>query len=114
MLLGRVRRRISAYVLPRFFCSLSLCLALLCLSITLLFQGSDGNFRAFLDCTEAGLMLPWWLNGVLIYMPIGTLLTLDAMIALLNSLYEQWRSQPDNLLPVCKFQIISIIHFFRH
>ena len=26
----------------------------------------------------------------------------------------QWRSQPDNLVPLCKFQIIIIIHFFRN
>ena len=25
---------------------------------------------------------------------------------------EQWRSQPDNLVPLCKFKIIIIIHFF--
>ena len=24
----------------------------------------------------------------------------------------QWRSQPNNLVPLCKFQIIIIIHFF--
>ena len=27
---------------------------------------------------------------------------------------NQWRSQPDNLVPLCKFQIIIIIHFFRN
>ena len=26
----------------------------------------------------------------------------------------QWRSQPENLVPLCKFQIIIIIHFFRN
>ena len=26
----------------------------------------------------------------------------------------QWRSQPDNLVPLCKFQFIIIIHFFRN
>ena len=26
----------------------------------------------------------------------------------------QWRSQPDNLVPLCKFEIIIIIHFFRN
>ena len=26
----------------------------------------------------------------------------------------QWRSQPDNLVPLCKFQSIIIIHFFRN
>ena len=26
----------------------------------------------------------------------------------------QWRSQPDNLVPLCKFQIIIAIHFFRN
>jgi hypothetical protein len=28
--------------------------------------------------------------------------------------YIQWRSQPDNLGPLCKFKIIIIIHFFRN
>ena len=28
--------------------------------------------------------------------------------------HAQWRSQPDNLVPLCKFQIIIIIHFFRN
>ena len=28
--------------------------------------------------------------------------------------YMQWRSQPDNLVPLCKFEIIIIIHFFRN
>ena len=27
---------------------------------------------------------------------------------------SQWRSQPDNLVPLCKFEIIIIIHFFRN
>ena len=27
---------------------------------------------------------------------------------------EQWRSQPDYLVPLCKFQIIIIIHCFRN
>ena len=27
---------------------------------------------------------------------------------------EQWRSQPDNLVPLCKFKIIVIIHFFTN
>ena len=27
------------------------------------------------------------------------------------ALCEQWRSQPDNLVPLCKFHIIIIIHF---
>ena len=27
---------------------------------------------------------------------------------------DQWRSQPDNLVPLCKFQTIIIIHFFRN
>ena len=27
---------------------------------------------------------------------------------------NQWRSQPDNLVPLCKFEIIIIIHFFRN
>ena len=27
---------------------------------------------------------------------------------------KQWRSQPDNLVPLCKFQITIIIHFFRN
>ena len=26
----------------------------------------------------------------------------------------QWRSQPDNLVPLCKFQFIIIMHFFRN
>ena len=26
----------------------------------------------------------------------------------------QWRSQPDYLVPLCKFQIIIIIHCFRN
>ena len=25
-----------------------------------------------------------------------------------------WRSQPNNLVPLCKFQVIIIIHFFRN
>ena len=28
--------------------------------------------------------------------------------------YKQSRSQPDNLVPLCKFRIIVIIHFFRN
>ena len=28
--------------------------------------------------------------------------------------HKQWRSQPDNLVPLCKFKIIIIIHFFRN
>jgi hypothetical protein len=28
--------------------------------------------------------------------------------------YTQWRSQPDNFVPLCKFKIIIIIHFFRN
>ena len=34
----------------------------------------------------------------------------------INSLVNdfQWRSQPDNLVPLCKFKIIIIIHFFRN
>ena len=28
--------------------------------------------------------------------------------------FDQWRSQPDNLVPQCKFQSIIIIHFFRN
>ena len=27
---------------------------------------------------------------------------------------NQWPHQPDNLVPLCKFQIIIIIHFFRN
>ena len=27
---------------------------------------------------------------------------------------KQWRSQPNNLVPLCKFQLIIIIHFFRN
>jgi hypothetical protein len=27
---------------------------------------------------------------------------------------RQWRSQPGNLVPLCKFKIIIIIHFFRN
>ena len=27
---------------------------------------------------------------------------------------NQWRSQPENLVPLCKFEIIIIIHFFRN
>ena len=27
---------------------------------------------------------------------------------------DHWRSQPDNLVPLCKFQSITIIHFFRN
>ena len=27
---------------------------------------------------------------------------------------NQWRSQPDNLVPLCKFQSIIVIHFFRN
>jgi hypothetical protein len=27
---------------------------------------------------------------------------------------RQWRSQPENLVPLCKFKIIIIIHFFRN
>ena len=27
---------------------------------------------------------------------------------------RQWRSQPDSLVPLCKFKIIIIIHFFRN
>ena len=30
------------------------------------------------------------------------------------ALFTQWRSQPDNLVPLCKFKIIIIIHFFRN
>jgi hypothetical protein len=26
--------------------------------------------------------------------------------------HDQWRNQPENLVPLCKFKIISIIHFF--
>jgi hypothetical protein len=33
---------------------------------------------------------------------------------LLHTLCDQWRSQPDNLGPLCKFKIIIIIHFFRN
>ena len=29
-----------------------------------------------------------------------------------GQIYDQWRSQPDNLVPLCKFQIIIIIHLF--
>ena len=28
--------------------------------------------------------------------------------------YRQWRSQPDNLVPLCKFHSITIIQFFRN
>ena len=28
--------------------------------------------------------------------------------------FHQWRSQPDNLVPLCKFQFMVIIHFFRN
>ena len=28
--------------------------------------------------------------------------------------HKQWRSQPDNLVPLCKFEIIIIIQFFRN
>ena len=32
-----------------------------------------------------------------------------------SQLSDQWRtSQPKNLVPLCKFQIIIIIHFFRN
>ena len=27
---------------------------------------------------------------------------------------RQWRSQPDNLVPLCKFKVIIIIHFFKN
>ena len=27
--------------------------------------------------------------------------------------YKQWRNQPDNLVQLCKFQIIIIIHYFK-
>ena len=26
----------------------------------------------------------------------------------------QWRSQPDSLVPLCKFHIVTIIYFFRN
>ena len=29
-------------------------------------------------------------------------------------IWNQWRSQPDNLVPLCKFRISIIIHFFRN
>ena len=29
-------------------------------------------------------------------------------------LHHQWRSQPDNLVLLCKFEIIIIIHFFKN
>ena len=28
--------------------------------------------------------------------------------------HKQWRRQPDNLVPLCKFEFIIIIHFFRN
>ena len=28
--------------------------------------------------------------------------------------YFQWRRQPDILVPLCKFPIVIIIHFFRN
>ena len=28
--------------------------------------------------------------------------------------YRQWRIQPDNLVPLCKFQSIIVINFFRN
>ena len=31
-----------------------------------------------------------------------------------SSTVNQWRSQPDNLVPLCKFKVIIIIHFFRN
>ena len=45
-------------------------------------------FCAFLDCKKAEPAESWWLNGGLIYMPVGTLLTLGAMVAFPNLLFE--------------------------
>jgi hypothetical protein len=41
---------------------------------------------------------------------IGTSLVRDKAELVL----KQWRSQPDDLVPQCKFQLIIIIHFFRN
>ena len=32
----------------------------------------------------------------------------------LHDIYTQWRSQPDNLVPLFKFRIIVTIHCFRN
>ena len=31
-----------------------------------------------------------------------------------NIIHDQWRSQPDNLDPLCKFQTIIFVHFNEH
>ena len=60
MLLGRVLRRMSAYTLPRFFSWSSCCFASSCLSITLLFRGSDGNFPRISRLYKS------WAGGILV------------------------------------------------
>ena len=32
----------------------------------------------------------------------------------IGTVCPQWRREPDNLVPLCKFEIIIIIHFFRN
>ena len=31
-----------------------------------------------------------------------------------NKIYAQWRSQPDSLVPLCKFQAIVVTNFLRN
>ena len=31
-----------------------------------------------------------------------------------QTISNQWQNQPDNLITLCKFQAINIIHFFRN
>ena len=39
--------------------------------------------------------------------------SMGVVLGIMRILCIQWRSQPDNLVPLCKFQSIIIIHFFR-
>ena len=41
-------------------------------------------------------------------------LSLNAVKNIWRRYCEQWRSQPDNLVPLCKFHSITIIYFFRN
>ena len=46
--------------------------------------------------------------------PLAKGLSVDHFTVPLKLSRDQWRSQPDNLVPLCKFEIIIIIHFFRN
>ena len=55
--------------------------------------------RLSIICLSHALIQHAWLNHYTVMLYIYT---------------RQWRSQPDNLVPLCKFRIIIIIHFFRN